>query len=355
MKIIIVVGARPNFIKAAPIIRELNLYDDIDYLFVHTGQHYDDNMSEAFFIDLDLPAPDINMCVKSGSHATQTSEIMVKFEKICLSYYPDIVIIIGDVNSSLACAIAASKINSIKIAHIEAGPRVKSQYFTPEEKNRRVIDVLSDYLFASNDTDMSNLKNESVNGKIYLTGDIISDSLLRTASKIEYDGIRTYALLTLHRPFNVDECEPLESILKGIQKASQEIQIIFPIHPRTKSRIEKFGLTEYLSGVTVIDPLGYVEFIRAMRNAKMVITDSGGIQIESTMLNIPCITLMNESGKNTTIDKGTNILAGSDGTKIHKYVVDILNSNTINEFNDELCDGKVASRIVNILRDDNKE
>jgi len=353
MKILLVVGTRPNFVKAAPIIREIEKYNDIEYLLVHTGQHYDDNMSKMFFNDLMLPMPNVNLNVSHDTQNKQIAEIMVSFDTVCDKYKPDVVVIIGDVNSSLACAITASKINNIKIAHVEAGPRVVSQSTTSEEKNRRIIDTISDYLFAPNMDAVNNLKRENMNGEIYLTGDVAIDSLLYVAKNIDnIKQSKPYVMLTLHRPFNVDDPITLKSILIGVNAIAHDIKVIFPIHPRTKNNIEKFGFTKYIKNINVVEPLGYIEFVSMMKNAKMVITDSGGIQTETTILGIPCITLMDESGQNHTLNDGTNILAGSDTTKIYNSACDILCGKQFKEFKHYLYDGKVAERMIKILRSD---
>jgi len=296
MKIINIVGARPNFMKMAPIIEAMNQYpEQIEHLLVHTGQHYDEKMSKSFFDDLGIPKPDIDLEVGSGSHAEQTAKIMVLFEKVCLKENPDLVIVVGDVNSTMACTITAKKLG-IKVAHVEAGLRSRDMDM-PEEINRLCTDVLCDYLFITDHFADENLRAEGVaEEKIIFVGNVMIDTLLKhkamasqlkIASKLGLQK-KNYATLTMHRPSNVDDRETLEEILQALETISKEIPIIFPIHPRTKKMIEQFGLSHYLNndekvnGIWITGPMGYLDFLHLNMNAQLILTDSGGLQEEAT-------------------------------------------------------------------------
>lgn len=366
MKIINVVGARPNFMKMAPIIKEMNKYPGkIDHLLVHTGQHYDQQMSDAFFIDLGMPRPDIDLGVGSGSHAEQTARIMVEFEKVCIAETPDLVIVVGDVNSTLACTITAKKLG-IKIAHVEAGLRSRDMSM-PEEINRLCTDVLCDYLFTTDHFANENLLAEGVSKeRIQFVGNVMIDTLLQHKQQagrldlMERWGLkeREFATLTLHRPSNVDDPAIFENILKVLYQAAQNLPIIFPIHPRTRNRIEKYGFEHYLSkskkpaGLWPIQPLGYLEFLHLNMNAFMVLTDSGGLQEETTVLGVPCITLRNNTERPITCEMGTNTLAGND-PKVISHCISLLiqNKTSNNSQIPEKWDGKAAERIVSYLLD----
>lgn len=349
MKIISVVGARPNFMKIAPIIREMNKYNDITSILVHTGQHYDKNMSESFFKDLNIPYPDYNLGIGSGSHAEQTAKIMIEFEKVCIKEKPDIVIVVGDVNSTIACALVAKKMN-IKVAHVEAGLR-SFDWDMPEEINRILTDRISDYLFVTEQSAIDNLKKEGFDdSKIFFVGNVMIDSLLDNIDKktdiVKRLNLKSkdYCVITLHRPSNVDNKEKLEYILDILNNIP--FRIVWPIHPRTLKNIESFGLKEETKNFLLLDPLGYLDFITLISECKFVLTDSGGIQEETTYLGIPCITMRENTERPSTITLGTNKLL------IKKE--DILNA--IKNLNKNhsippLWDGKTAERIIKILRE----
>lgn len=330
MKVINVVGARPNFMKMAPIIDALNGHPTVfDHLLVHTGQHYDARMSKAFFDDLGMPKPDIDLGVGSGSHAEQTGRMMTAFEKVCLEQRPDLVIVVGDVNSTMACTITAKKLG-IAVAHVEAGLRSRDMGM-PEEINRLCTDVLCDYLFTTDCMANDNLRTEGIaNDKIHFVGNVMIDTLLKhraMAAGLPLLGNlglapKGYATLTLHRPSNVDDRRTLEGILQALSRIARNLPIVFPIHPRTRMRIEQFGLVECLTsserpaGIWITEPLGYLEFMHLTMNSGMVLTDSGGLQEETTVLGIPCITLRHNTERPITCTEGTNQVVGNAPEKI---------------------------------------
>jgi UDP-N-acetylglucosamine 2-epimerase (non-hydrolysing) len=393
MKVMIIVGARPNFMKAAPIISAIRVHNEalstrhdtidlISTILVHTGQHYDDAMSGAFFIDLGLPKPDIYLGVGSGSHAVQTAEIMRRFEGVVLSEKPDAVIVVGDVNSTLGCAVVASKIafsgdgDRPLIAHVEAGLRSFDRAM-PEEINRVITDHLSDLLFVTEESGIRNLRNEGISpDAIYFVGNTMVDSLLASQEKAEkssilddFDlnsntdnttGVRRYVLLTLHRPSNVDDRATLLRILAALQELSSSCPILLPMHPRTRKRIAEFGLEHFFSsadatcrrvalhGIHVLEPLGYLDFLCLMRHAALVVTDSGGIQEETTCLRVPCVTVRNNTERPVTVASGTNIIAGTTKQGIQQAVKKQLEGCPRAERPD-YWDGKAAERIVKVL------
>jgi UDP-N-acetylglucosamine 2-epimerase (non-hydrolysing) len=358
-RVFLVAGARPNFMKIAPIYHEMKSHsDNFEPIVVHTGQHYDVNMSDMFFRDLELPAPDVYLGVGSGSHAEQTAGIMLAFEKVCIAKTPDLVIVVGDVNSTMACAITAVKLN-IPVAHVEAGLRSGDRSM-PEEINRLITDSISQLLFTpSKDADENLLKEGCASGRIYRVGNIMIDSLEFIRPKVKYAntcerlGInpKTYGLVTLHRPSNVDIKETIEQIISIFRNVSKSIRIIFPVHPRTRKNLETFGLLSVLdenSNITLLDPLGYIDFMNLMMNAKFVITDSGGIQEETTYLGIPCLTLRPNTERLITITEGTNELVSLDD--LESRIMDAYNGRWKKGRIPELWDGMTAPRIVNIIR-----
>ncbi len=376
MKLLNIVGARPNFMKIAPIIHALNNYNrsakrPIDHLLVHTGQHYDEKMSKLFFDDLNIPKPDIDLEVGSGSHAEQTAEIMKRFEKICLKECPTHILVVGDVNSTIACALVASKLG-IKVIHVEAGLRSFDRTM-PEEINRILTDAISDILFITEDSADKNLLREGVpNEKIFFVGNVMIDTLLRHRESAKSSlilnqlGLRNgtyasdYCVLTLHRPSNVDEKGNFENILYALLEVSRKLPIIFPVHPRTRKKIEEFGFTKYLiqepkvkgdkTGICSIEPLGYLDFLSLMSEARVVLTDSGGIQEETTILGVPCITLRSNTERPVTVTDGTNIVAGIEKENIIKKSLSVLNSNKRDiPKTPPFWDGRAAERIVGIL------
>ena len=317
MKIIVVVGARPNFMKAAPIIRELDKHKDIEYVIVHTGQHYDSNMSDIFFKELNIPKPKISLNVGSGSHASQTAKIMERFEVVLEEEKPNIVIVFGDINSTIACSLVVSKMEDIALAHIEAGCRSFDRKM-PEEINRVVTDHLSDYLFCPTFDDKANLLKEGISeDKIHLVGNVMLDNLFYNLKKpCDLTIPDKYALLTIHRASNTDNKENLESILETVNIITKDISVIFPIHPRTEKQIKFFKLEHLLEKLDVIEPLGFIQFSHYLKNAKFVLTDSGGVQVESSALGVSCITLRDNTEWKYTIEIGSNNLTGINRDKI---------------------------------------
>lgn len=358
--IYLVAGARPNFIKVAPLIRELKS-KNINYKFIHTGQHYDYNMSKIFFEDLEIPEPDIHLNVGSASHATQIAKIMIEFEKIILKDKPSLVIVVGDVNSTLACALVAKKL-FIKVAHVEAGLR-SFDHKMPEEINRLLTDQISDFLFTTEKSAEINLKREGIDSsKIFFVGNIMIDTLILNSEKAIKLSFykkfnlkkKSYALITVHRPSNVDLNEDLCKIVDIINYTQKCINVIFPIHPRTKKNLIKHRLMDKISkkNIILIEPIGYLEFLNLMLNAKLILTDSGGIQEEASYLKIPVLTLRKNTERPITIEKGTNILIGNDFNKLKIYLDRILKHSYKKGQDIEKWDGKTSQRIVEIIEDE---
>ncbi|HOM77034.1 MAG TPA: UDP-N-acetylglucosamine 2-epimerase (non-hydrolyzing), partial [Anaerohalosphaeraceae bacterium] len=318
IKIICVCGARPNFMKIAPIMRAFNQSGKFQTLLVHTGQHYDAKMSQLFFDELAIPKPDVNLEVGSGSHAVQTAEIMKRFEPVVLDFKPDYVLVVGDVNSTIACGLVAVKLG-VKLIHVEAGLRSFDRSM-PEEINRILTDSISDLLFVTEQSGVDNLKREGVNSdKVYLVGNVMIDTLLANRNKAEQSPIleqlglekRKYAVITLHRPSNVDCLEGLEKIIAAFEVIQKDLKLVFPIHPRTKKNIEGSALkgrVEAMQNLILLEPAGYLDFLKLTANAALVLTDSGGIQEETTILGIPCLTLRENTERPITITEGTNQL-----------------------------------------------
>ncbi|MFX0141488.1 MAG: non-hydrolyzing UDP-N-acetylglucosamine 2-epimerase, partial [Candidatus Hodarchaeota archaeon] len=313
-------GARPNFMKIAPIIRQLKI-NNIDFKIIHTGQHYDYNMSKIFFDKLEIPEPDEFLNVGSGSHAEQTAKIMIEFEKVILKERPSLVIVVGDVNSTIACALVAKKL-FIDVAHIEAGLRSFDRNM-PEEINRILTDQISDFLFITEKSAEINLKREGIsNEKIFFVGNVMIDNLIFNIEKAKeleyYKNLNVekygYALITIHRPSNVDEKNDLLKIIEILNYIQQKIKIIFPIHPRTKKNLEKYNLTKKLKkdNLLITKPVGYIEFLSLMLSSKLILTDSGGIQEEASYLKIPILTLRQNTERPITAEKGTNTIIGTD-------------------------------------------
>ncbi|HID71138.1 MAG TPA: UDP-N-acetylglucosamine 2-epimerase (non-hydrolyzing) [Thermoplasmata archaeon] len=361
MKIICVAGARPNFMKIAPIYEEMVKYEEFNPIILHTGQHYDRNMSQVFFEELGIPKPDISLGVGSGTHAKQTATIMMKFEDVVTEEWPDLVVVVGDVNSTLACSLVSTKLH-IPVAHVEAGLR-SHNWMMPEEINRVLTDRISDYLFTpSRDAD-ENLLNEGIEiSKIHFVGNVMIDTLLKHREMAKNSEIlsqlgleyKEYAVLTLHRAENVDDRANLMQILRALEKIQKEIKIIYPIHPRTRLRIKEFGLqpiVDSLENLLLTEPLGYLDFIYLMDNARFVMTDSGGIQEETTILGVPCLTLRTETERPITVKEGTNIVVGLDWDRIVEEAKKILAGMTKEGRIPEKWDGKAAKRIVDVLRE----
>jgi len=363
LKIINIVGARPNFMKMAPIIEAMNQHPStIQHLLVHTGQHYDEKMSQAFFDDLGMPKPDIDLEVGSGSHAEQTARIMIAFEKVCLQEKPDLVIVVGDVNSTMACTITAKKLG-IKVAHVEAGLRSRDMAI-PEEINRLCTDVLCDVLFTTDKGAGENLLAEGIDAnKIVFAGNVMIDTLKKhqdlaaRLSLIDQLELKPqgYALLTLHRPSNVDEPAVFKGIAQALHQLGERLPIIFPIHPRTRKMAEQFGLMDILqakdssSGIHLLEPLGYLQFLHLMMNARMVLTDSGGLQEETTALGVPCITLRENTERPITCEEGSNVIVGNKKENIIAAAETILSGQPKAATVPEKWDGKAAQRIVDWL------
>lgn len=358
-KIISVVGARPNFMKVAPLHREFirHYSGEVLHLVCHTGQHYDEKMSQVFFEELELPKPDFYLGIGSGSHAVQTARVMIEFEKILLQEKPDLVIVVGDVNSTIACTLVAKKMN-IKVAHVESGLRSNDRGM-PEEINRILTDSISDYLFVTENSGMENLQREGVEAaRVFFTGNVMIDSLVNNSSKIAASGIlgelgltpSGYLLTTLHRPSNVDDRESLRKIIGILNKYAQTHKIVFPVHPRTRSNMEAFGLLQEVSpNLLLCDPIGYIDFLCLVKHAALILTDSGGIQEESTYLGVQCITLRENTERPVTVEIGTNHLIGTDIDKIDQAIREVLGGKVKKGGIPPLWDGKAAARICKIL------
>ena len=362
MKIISVVGARPNFMKVAPnyktIIEKHQIANlKIEHLICHTGQHYDKRMSKVFFEELELPKPDFYLGIGSGSHTEQTARIMLEFEKVLISEKPELLIVVGDVNSTIACSLTAVKLG-IKVAHIEAGLRSFDRSM-PEEINRILTDSISDYLFVTEKSGLDNLKQEGVDDrKIHFVGHVMIDSLINFLPKAEKSNVlqefclekNNYILVTMHRPSNVDNAENLTELIFMLRKLSRNKKIIFPIHPRTRKNLEKFRIElNQNKNLKITDPIGYLDFIWLIKNAQLILTDSGGIQEESTFLGVQCITLRQSTERPITVDVGTNHLIGDDFIKAENAAEEILNGKIKLGKIPELWDGKASERIVEIL------
>ena len=362
LRVMHIVGARPNFIKAAPVIKSLDTFLDVENIILHTGQHYDKNMSEQFFIDLEIPKPDINLGIGGGTHAIQTANIMIGCEKAFDEYKPDVVLVYGDVNSSVAAALVASKLD-LKVIHIESGLRSNDRTM-PEELNRIVTDHLSDYLFISCEDGLENLQNEGIpKEKCFFVGNTMIDSLVEFEDKFDDSPIiqeldltkQNYSLITIHSPFTVDNKDRLFEMMDSLVDVSKEIQCVFPIHPRTKNTlIESGAFSEYQEGfsdteskIKIIEPLGYIDFMCLQKNSKFIITDSGGIQEESSYFNVPCLTVRDNTERPVTIQNGTNKLIGTDYKNL---INEVKNINYNSKSDIELWDGRSAQRISSIIR-----
>ncbi|HJP94858.1 MAG TPA: UDP-N-acetylglucosamine 2-epimerase (non-hydrolyzing) [Pyrinomonadaceae bacterium] len=363
LKVINVVGARPNFMKVAPIVAAMKRRPTrFQPLVVHTGQHYDSAMSDSFFHDLDLPQPDTHLGVGSASHAAQTAAVMERFEPVVLREKPDWVLVVGDVNSTLACALVCVKLG-VKVAHVEAGLRSRDRSM-PEEINRLLTDQIADLLFTpSHDADENLLAEGIPRERIRLVGNVMIDSLqknletardLRTREKLGLSGA-DYALLTLHRPSNVDLRDSFERILAALEVIAQKVPILFPVHPRTRKTIAELGLSnrvESIKELRTIDPLGYLDFLNLSSSARLVLTDSGGIQEETTALGIPCLTLRENTERPITVEIGTNVIVGTDTARIIAEATAALNGSAKRATRQPpLWDGRTSERILNALEE----
>ena len=360
MKFLVVAGARPNFMKIAPIMdafaRRAATAHDFEVRLVHTGQHYDRAMSDGFFEDLGIPEPDIHLGAGSGSHAEQTARIMVAFEQVCISECPDWVIVVGDVNSTLACSITAKKLG-IQVAHVEAGLRSRDMTM-PEEINRLCTDAISDLLFTTDEMADDNLRAEGVSKeKVVFVGNTMIDTLLRHLDRAKQSPLpvgmseRGYAILTLHRPSNVDSPDTLGPLFAAIQRIAAMIPVVFPIHPRTRKNLETFGLLNETSNIQFLEPLSYLPFIGMVSRARLVLTDSGGIQEESTVLGVPCLTMRNNTERPITCSLGTNVLVGTDPERIYQEAISVLENQQRPTVIPPKWDGRAGERIVDRLLD----
>jgi UDP-N-acetylglucosamine 2-epimerase (non-hydrolysing) len=349
MHILHVVGARPNFMKAAPVMRALR-ERGVKQTLVHTGQHYDANMSDVFFLQLAMPEPDVNMGVGSGSHAKQTAEVMARFEPVVLERKPDVVLVYGDVNSTVAAALVCAKL-LVSVGHVEAGLRSFDRTM-PEEINRLVTDQLADFLFTPSEDGDINLRREGVSPeKIHRVGNVMIDSLVRllpAAMQCNGNGLpERYALVTLHRPANVDDSRVLKRILESLLAINKDLDVVFPVHPRTRQRIAEFGID--VCHLHLLEPVPYIEFLALQSRATVVITDSGGIQEETTYLKIPCITMRDNTERPITITMGTNVLVGSDIGKLRTELSKVLDGKATSCAIPPLWDGRAGERIADIL------
>ncbi len=360
MRITIVAGARPNFMKIAPIIEAIShkkeTGHDIDYRLVHTGQHYDKNLSGTFFEELNIPFPDSNLDVKSGTQAEQTAAIMIGFENELTQNPCDLVMVVGDVTSTMACTIVAKKAG-IKVAHVEAGIR-SGDMNMPEEINRIVTDSLTDYFFTTSNHANKNLKKLGVaDDAIFFVGNVMIDTLLKNKSRLTKPQLwndlklesKKYMVMTLHRPSNVDEEKQLKTLITQLSSLAKDYPIIFPVHPRTKKLLQ--GLHLNFENLHFVEPLGYLNFNYLVKNAFAVLTDSGGITEETTVMNVPCITLRDSTERPETCEMGTNVLVGSDSVKIEEAFKKLLSGNWKQGQIPELWDGHAAKRIADSLID----
>lgn len=349
MKVIHVLGARPNFIKAAPLIKKMRSTHHFQNTILHTGQHYDKKMSDNFFRDLNIPKPDINLGLGGGTHAVQTAEIMKGCELVFNNREPDLVIVYGDVNSTIAAALVACKLG-IKIAHVESGLRSGDRTM-PEEINRILTDIMSDYLFVTCEDGLDNLNYESIEGEVYFVGNTMIDSLVQYQDKF-HDGETfegEYGLVTIHRPYTVDDKIRLKNLMDGLVKTSKEndIDLIFPLHPRTRKNLSDFGLyKKYVDDISFYPAESYINFMSLQKNANFIITDSGGVQEESSYFNVPCLTVRDNTERPITCLDGTNKLIGTDYKNISDEVKKIDHDKTSKI---KLWDGNASDRIVDVL------
>lgn len=354
-RVLAVAGARPNFMKIAPLLRELRARPGCEAVLVHTGQHYDTAMSERFFSELGIPEPDVNLGVGSGSHAAQTAEVLRRIEEVLLEKRPDAVVVVGDVNSTLAAAIAAVKLG-IPVAHVEAGLRSFDRTM-PEEINRVLTDQISHWLFTTEPQAETNLVREGISrDRIHFAGNVMIDTLLghlehaRGLDTLERLGLTAggYGLLTLHRPSNVDDPERLRLLFAVLEEIHAELPVLFPVHPRTREAIRRF-LGGRAPGLRMEEPLGYLDFLRLMADARIVLTDSGGIQEETTALGVPCLTLRENTERPVTVDQGTNTIVGSDPATIRSEARKVLEDGGKRGRVPERWDGRAAARIADVL------
>lgn len=357
----IIAGARPNFMKIAPIVRALRSHGGhLDFKIIHTGQHYDREMSDVFFAELGIPRPDMFLGAGSGSHAQQTTKIMLAFEELCLAQRLDLVLVVGDVNSTLACSIVAKK-QIIPVAHVEAGLR-SGDMTMPEEINRIVTDSISDFFFVTEPSGVENLLHEGKpSEKVHHVGHVMVDNLLYQRDRLaatDTSGFLSPSLkarhpcfgaVTLHRPSNVDDPQVFERLAACLRSVSQQLPLIFPVHPRTRANLEKFGI-DLGDAVILTQPLSYMDFLNLWKDAMVVLTDSGGLQEETTALGVPCITIRENTERPITVDEGTNVVAGTDPARIKDAADKVLRGEGKRGRCPRLWDGRAAERIVEILR-----
>ena len=368
MRVASVVGARPNFVKIAPLLREMR-HRQITSTLIHTGQHYDDAMSEQFFRDLEITPPDANLGVGSGSHAVQTAEVMRRLEPLLVESGPDLVLVVGDVNSTIAAALTAAKLG-ISVAHVEAGLRSFDRRM-PEEINRVLTDAIADVLFVTEQSGCENLLREGIAGdKIRLVGNVMIDALELFRGRWErsaiFDVLRLapqepYAVVTLHRPSNVDDTATLAAYLRAVSELSRHLPVIFPVHPRVKAQLASDGRAPAgrnavapagrERGIFLLDPLGYLDFIALLSRARIVLTDSGGVQEETTALGVPCLTLRDTTERPVTVTHGTNRVIGSDPDRLVTEALRTLADPPVPRGRPPLWDGQAACRIADALRE----
>lgn len=357
--IYLVAGARPNFMKIAPIVRALQAHAGLGFKIIHTGQHYDREMNDVFFEELGIPAPDVFMAAGGGSHAQQTAKIMLAFEELCQQQRPDAVLVVGDVNSTLACSIVAKKLN-IPVAHVEAGLR-SGDMTMPEEINRLVTDSISDWFFVTEPSAVDHLRREGkAESAIHYVGHVMVDNVLYQAGKLAAGAPADaavgafkaahprYGVVTLHRPSNVDDAAMMARLAGALREIAAELPLIFPVHPRTRANLEKFGI-DLGPNVTLTGPQGYMAFLALWKDAAMVLTDSGGLQEETTALGVPCLTLRENTERPVTVEEGSNVLAGTDPRRIVAEARQILRGEGKRGRRPHLWDGQAAERIVHIL------
>lgn len=354
----LVAGARPNFMKIAPIVRALRADGRLDWKIVHTGQHYDRDMNDVFFDELGLPPPDVRLGAGGGTHAEQTARIMVAYEALCLSDRPDCALVVGDVNSTLACSIVAKKLR-IPVAHVEAGLRSGDRTM-PEEINRLVTDAISDWFFVTEPSGGDHLRREGHTQHVYDVGHVMVDNVLYQAgrldaldpSSLETDAYKRahprYGVVTLHRPSNVDSPEGLGRVAQALREVASELPLVFPVHPRTRANLDKYGV-DLGSNVTLMGPQAYMPFLHLWKDAVLVLTDSGGLQEETTALGVPCVTVRENTERPITVDEGTNTLAGTEPARIVALAREVMAGRGKRGRRPALWDGKAADRIVAIL------
>jgi UDP-N-acetylglucosamine 2-epimerase (non-hydrolysing) len=354
MKLLLVAGARPNFVKVAPLLWEIRRWPEIQPFLVHTGQHYDQRLSDVFFDELEIPACDCNLGVGSASHAEQTAEVMRRIEPVLLQQQPDAVCVVGDVNSTLAASLTAAKLG-IPVAHVEAGLRSFDRRM-PEEVNRVLTDAISDWLFASEENAVSNLMREGVSEtRIHLVGNVMIDTLVACLPRIDMSPVLTtlslkpgeFGTVTLHRPATVDDEQVLQAVMGALNDIAADLPLVFPVHPRTRAKLN--SLYGPRSNIRLVEPLGYLDFLKLVKESRLVLTDSGGLQEETTFLRIPCLTLRENTERPVTLQLGTNRLVGLDPRVIVSAARAVLNDAPRQSGNPAFWDGKTASRVISVL------